>query len=97
MRYLIIKKGQGYYLNKESEENKIDNIGKDDILYLLREATKSDGEFEMDQVNNDEIRNEAQRIIYVHLYNKFKELLKNKNKFVDESRELYKDAFFKYR
>ena len=44
-----------------------------------------------------DIQNEAHRIIYSRLYGKFKELLDNKNRLIDESEALYEDAFQKYK
>ena len=97
MKYLIIRNGQGYFLNTEEKEKKIDSITKDDILFLLRQATNAEIDFEMDVIDKDNIKNEAEKIIYENIYIKFQELLKNKNVFIDESMALYKDAFAKYR
>jgi len=97
MKYLIIRKGQGYFFNVEEKEKKIDSITKDDILFLLRQATNAEIDFEMDVIDKDNIKNEAEKIIYENIYIKFQELLKNKNVFIDESMALYKDAFAKYK
>ena len=97
MKYLTIKSGQGYFFNSENMEKKIDAIGKDDILFLLEQATNPENDFEMDAICDDNIKNEAHKIIYENLYAKFDDLLKNKNKFLDESMALYKDAFSKYK
>lgn len=78
-------------------EKKIDTISKEDILFLLTQATDAECEFEMDESNDDEIKNEAHKIIFENIYNKFNDLLKNKNKFLDESMAQYKDAFEKYK
>ena len=51
---------------------------------------------EMDEYKDAIIQNEAHKIIYSGLYRKFKELLDNKNRFIDESENLYKDAVQKY-
>ena len=97
MKYLKIKNNNVYFVNPEGEEKEIDDIGKEDILYLLNEATSEDVEFEMDVIEEDNIRNEAHKIIYTELYKKFVELIKNKDRFIDESTNLYKDAFNKYK
>lgn len=69
---------------------------RQNILRLLDFATDPSAEFEMDEDKDDIIQNEAHRIIYSGLYRKFKELLDNKNRFIDESKNLYKDAVQKY-
>ena len=67
------------------------------MLYLLDKATEDGCEFEMDSPSLNKIKNEAHKIIYENLYDKFQDLLKNKNKFIDESESLYKDALQKYK
>ena len=50
----------------------------------------------MDKIENGNIQNEAHKIIYGNIYNKFEDLLTKKNMFLDESENLYKDALKKY-
>ena len=90
------KNGFGHFLDADNTMKEIHDIRKEDILRLLDFATDSNIEFEMDN-NKADIQNEAHRIIYSRLYGKFKELLDNKNRFIDESEALYKDAFQKYK
>lgn len=96
MIFLKINNGKGYFLSKINEMVELDKMHKEDILYLLDQATDPNVVFEMDELTDGAIQNEAHRIIYDALYKKFDELLKNKNRFLDESENLYKDAFSKY-
>ena len=52
--------------------------------------------FEMDDMEQHSIDNQAHQIIYSSLSDKFSELLLNKGRFLDESKGLYKDALQKY-
>lgn len=97
MIYLKIDNGKGYFLNEKGDMQEIHEICKEDLLRLLDSATDSDTDFEMDEINDGNIQNEAHRIIYNSLYRKFKALLENKNQFIDESESLYKDALQKYK
>ena len=97
MKYLIVKNGRAFLKDSEGTVKGIDCISKDDILFLLRQATNPDVNFEMDVLDNDNVKNEAEKIIYENIYTKFQDLLKNKDKFVDESMSLYKEAFTKYK
>lgn len=97
MTYLKIRDGKGLFLNKQAEEVFIDNISKDDLLYLLDEATKAESSFEMDEPVEGSLQNAAHKIIYEALYKKFIELLRNKDRFLDESNHLYEEAFRKYK
>ena len=96
MKCLEIKNGKGYFRTVEKDFQEIDKIGKDDILSLLDIATDAETSFEMDDVNNNEINNPAHKIIYQHLFEKFNDILQNKNRFLDESNAKYKDALQKY-
>ncbi len=69
---------------------------KDDVLYLLNLATSSDEPFEMDPIGDQDVLNEAHKIIYRSLYSKFSELLENRTRFAEESASTYKDALEKY-
>lgn len=97
MKYLMIKRSKAYFINSENKEVEIDSIGKDDILFLLEQATNPEIKFEIDELDDTNVKNEAHRIIYESISGKFIELLKNKNVFIDESESLYKDALLKYK
>lgn len=97
MKYLMIKKSKAYFINVDGKEKEIDTIGKEDILFLLEKATNPEVDFEIDELDSSNVKNEAHRIIYENISEKFKELLKNRNVFIDESESLYKDALSKYK
>ena len=96
MKCLKIENGRGQYWDKAGNYVEIDKMGKDDILYLLNIATDENEMFEMDDPNETAIVNQAHKIIYLNLYERFTELLSNKTRFLDESEALYKDALQKY-
>ncbi len=96
MKYLIIENGLCKYYGVDKEYHLIDDISKDDILYLLNIATDENSDFEMDNIENKEINNPAHKIIYRNLNEKFNELLTEKTRFVEESEALYKEALNKY-
>lgn len=97
MNYLKISNGKGFFRNKDGEDKEIDTITKEDILHLLDEATSSTTNFEMEEVTDESIKNEAHKIIYKSIYSKFSNLLSNKKQFLDECDGLYKDALQKYK
>lgn len=96
MKCLKIENGRGYFINKDGEHVELDQMKKDDLLYLLDVATSDESVFEMDDMNQVEISNQAHKIIYQSLYDKFNELLLDKNRFLEESESVYKDALTKY-
>ena len=71
MIYLKIDNGKGYFLNAKNSMQEIHEIRKEDILRLLDIATDGSVDFEMDEIKDGNIRNEAHRIIYdsIHIGN----------------------------
>jgi len=94
MKYLKIETGKGSFLKESGQWTELDQMGKDDLLFLLNKAI--DDEFEMDVYDVNLIQNKAHQIIYKYLYQKFDELKLNKSRFKDESEQLYKSAIEKY-
>lgn len=94
MKHLKIDNSKGYYQTELDQWKEIDKIDKEDLLTLLNKATEND--FEMDDFNAEKLPNKAHSIIYKNLSEKFSELLENKDRFKDESEQLYKNAFEKY-
>lgn len=94
MKILKIDNGKGLYFKEPDQWIEIDQIGKEDLLILLEKAISS--EFEMGVFDLNDLQNKAHQIIYKHLYQKFNELKDNKNRFKDESEQLYKSAIEKY-
>ena len=96
MKCLEIKDGKGFFRNRNGNMETLDNIKKDDILYLLNIAISNQETFEMDDMESATINNQAHIIIYRNLGDKFKEILNNKTRFLEESESIYKDALQKY-
>ncbi len=94
MRYLKIENNKVHYLNQDAKWKEIDTIDKNVLLHLLDKAI--DDDFEMDEYNEESISNKAHQIIYKNIHEQFTNLLENKTRFSDESRQLYRDAFEKY-
>lgn len=96
MKCLKIDNGRGYFLRSNGQMETVDKMTKDDVLFLLNFATSSEEPFEMDPIQESVVMNEAHKIIYRSLYNKFSELLENKTQFAEESASTYKEALEKY-
>lgn len=98
MKYLKIEDNKGFFLKKNEDETRdwvlIDQIGKDDLFYLLNKAISE--KFEIDDFTEETLSNKAHYIIYKNLHEKFSDLLLNKTRFKDESENLYKTALEKY-
>ena len=96
MKILKIESGKGYYYSSKSDQwNEIDQIDKDSLMSLLNLLLGQD--VEMDSLDDNELQNQAQQIIYKSIFEKLKGLSENKSKFKDESDRLYLDVIEKYR
>lgn len=98
MKYLKINDNKGYYLKLNEGENnnwiEVDKINKDDLMNLINKALEPD--FEMDEYKEEDLGNKAHQIIYRNIHEKFLNLIKEKDRFKDESSSLYRDAIEKY-
>lgn len=94
MKYLKIENNKAFF-NKEDAWVEIDLITKEDLENLLNCAVNES--FELDDFDIALLGNKAHQIIYKHLYEKFNAFLQNKNRFIDEADNLYKEALAKYK
>jgi len=94
MKYLKIENNKGLFCVEQDVWQEIDKINKEDLMLLLDKAVTTD--FEMDTYDQAAIGNKAHQIIYKNLFEKFAELVLNKNRFKDESEQYYKAAIEKY-
>ncbi|MEP2506343.1 MAG: hypothetical protein ABJH85_16560 [Paracoccaceae bacterium] len=72
----------------------IDQIDKTELLSLLEFFLEN--EVEMDQIDADNLQNQAHLIIYRSILDKFEALEQNKSKFKDQSDRLYLDEIREY-
>ena len=96
MKCLRISNGKGEFSLDGSNFSELDVITKEDILALLNIALDDGGELEMDEYDTDLISNAAHKIIYSNLHEKLQDLIANKQQFVDDVSDLYKDAYEQY-
>jgi hypothetical protein len=95
MKYLKIEQNKGHFMSSEGTYLEIDKIDKNELMFLVNEATEKD-EFDMDEYQENDIGNPAHKIIYKNIYDKFTNLLSNKTRFRDESSQLYTRSFEQY-
>lgn len=94
MKYLEIKNNNVYYRNSNNESIPLDNITKEDLLYLINKALEND--FEFDEYDSDKIGNQVHNIIYKSIESKIKDFISRKSEIIDDINSLYKDAINKY-
>jgi hypothetical protein len=97
MKYLKIEDNKAYYLDPGDRRTwiEIDKINKDHLLLLLDYAISDN--FEIDPYSESVLANKAHQIIYKNIAEKFVNLIGAKDRFKDESENLYKDAIAKYK
>ena len=94
MKVLKIEDGKGLFLNSKDNYVLIDEIGKDDLMFLVNLTLNN--EILMDEFSANILKNQAHQIIYKSIYEKIKALNENKNSFKDESDRKYLDAIKRY-
>lgn len=95
MKYFRINNNKVYFINKENNEQELDQITKEDLLFLINKAFSDD--FEFDQYDSDMIKNQAHNVIYKNIEKKFSEFISQKDEINDEVNNLYKAAIDKYK
>lgn len=96
MKYLIIERNKGYFL-RNNERVEIDKIDKEDIYNLISKLLDTpDDEFEMDEFSEEILQHGVHSIIYRNVYNKFKDLKKEKESIQDSVNQQFYSAFQKY-
>lgn len=95
MKALKIESHQGFFLTAEKNYTTVDKIDKDALLYLVNAAL--DDEFEIDQYDDENLKNQVHQIIYKSISEKLNALHQNRNQFRDESGRLFLDEYEKYK
>lgn len=94
MKHLRINNNTGEFL-RVSDWHVISELKGDDVLNLAKSAI-NDESFEMDSFEEDKLPNPAQRIIYEKVYNQLLSLQSRRDAFIDQTRNIYQDAYDKY-
>jgi hypothetical protein len=95
MKALKIENNQGHFVNEEGSYETVDKIDKAELLRLVNMALEDD--FEIDEFDEEKLKNQAHQIIYKSIGEKLTDLHKRRNQFRDESDRLYLDAYEKYK
>lgn len=94
MKHLRIKDQKGEFL-RDTNWLVVTEITADDILNFAKAAVKED-DFEVDPYDEAALPNPAQRIIYQKISEQLISLNARKQEFLDETRNIYQDAYDKY-
>ncbi len=97
MKYLKINDNKAFFIKDKAQPDnwtEIEKIEKDDLMKLLDFATEDD--FEMDTYDEATLGNKAHQIIYKSIYEKLNIFLTNKDRFKDQTEDIYKDELEKY-
>lgn len=94
MKHLRIKDQKGEFL-RGANWLVVTEITTDDILNLAKAAVE-EKEFEVEPYNEAALPNPAQRIIYQKISEQLISLHARKQEFLDETRNIYQDAYEKY-
>ena len=84
------------YLYVDGKYKKLLEISKEDILKTLEYIYENE-EIELEEYDKEIIGNEAEKIVYENLYNKFNNFKENKSILKNEIDNLFKDLEEKYK
>lgn len=95
MKALKIESHKGLFVTEDGGYETIDKIDKSALLRLVNLALEDD--FELDEFDDELLKNQAHQIIYKSICEKLTDLNKKRKQFRDESERLYLDAYEKYK
>lgn len=95
MKALKIEDHQGHFLTEKNDYETVDKIDKAILLRLVNLAMEDN--FEIDEYDEEELRNQAHQIIYKSISEKLNDLHQKRYQFRDESERLYLDEYEKYK
>lgn len=94
MKHLKIEDQKGFFTRGESWLV-VTEMTKDDLLNLAHSAV-DEVDFEMDDFDETKLPNPAHKIIYKKISGQLSELHYRRDAFLEEIRNVYKDAYNKY-
>jgi len=95
MKALKIENNQGHFLTEKNDYQTVDKIDKTALLSLVDLALQDS--FEIDEYDENGLKNQAHQIIYKSISEKLKELNQKRNQFRDESERLFLTEYEKYK
>lgn len=94
MKHLKIENQKGFFMRGESWMV-VTEMTKDDLLNLAHAAV-DEADFEMDIFDEANLPTPAHKIIYKKISGQLSELHNRRDAFMEEIRNIYKDAYNKY-
>lgn len=91
---LKIDNNLGWFKKHDGEYEQIDKITKEDLLRIMENILESDTE--MEEYNEEKIKNQAHQVVYKSIYNNLKSLNDRKDEFKDSMERLYQEQYTKY-
>ncbi|MFT4850606.1 MAG: hypothetical protein ACI83B_003165 [Sediminicola sp.] len=95
MKVLKIEDYKGFCLTEESTYQPLDKLDKTILLNLVNLALTE--HFEIDKYDESLLKNEAHRIIYKSVSQKLNDLHQKREKFNDESDNVFIEEYEKYK
>ncbi|MFW2554693.1 hypothetical protein ACOL20_04060 [Aliarcobacter butzleri] len=91
---LKINNNQGFFQKIDGEYEQIDKITKEDLLRMMENILENDTE--MEEYDEEKLKNQAHQVVYKSIYNNFKSLNDRKKEFKDNTERLYQEQYTKY-
>ena len=94
MKLLKIENPLGFYQAEDGAYHEIDQITKEALLWILEKVLDESGE--LDEYDEDELKNQAHQVVYKSIYSNLKALEDRRQEFIDESERLFLEDYKRY-
>jgi hypothetical protein len=96
MKLLKIQDNSGHYLKEDGDYSPVDKIDKNDLLQLVH-WTLHEQDVDLDDYDENLIKNQAHQVIYKSVARKLRDLRERRQEYIDESARIFLDDYEKYR
>lgn len=94
MKLLRIDGNSGQFLADDQTFHGIDKITKEALLWIMERVL--DGSGELEEYDEERIKNQAHQVVYKSVYGNLKALEDRRKEFVDEAERLYLEDYKRY-
>ncbi|HEX7048297.1 MAG TPA: hypothetical protein VF275_12070 [Gammaproteobacteria bacterium] len=95
MKILKIDNNQGFFLDVDDSYRSVDKIDKERLLAIINRVVENEVTF--DHPTEENLKNQAHKVIYQSLFKKLSDLVARKEQLKDESERAYLKEYERYK
>lgn len=94
MKLLKIEDNRGFYRTSDGQFKEVDEMTKESLLWIIERIL--DTTVELDEYDDEALKNQAHQVIYRSVFNNLKALLDRRDEFKDDAERLFLEDYKRY-